>query len=259
MSTRLSGRMRGVRLTSAATVIAASVMFADVTMATEPHAEPAAPIVEAPELCEFQNSDWMRIAHLRDIQSPDELKQAFVDVILPEIRQVNDAIELDRAELEDILARGEETLKVTLADRRRLLDLMSRYETRDLAELRIRIQPIPEAIALSQAALESGWGTSDLAQEGLAFFGQTRGSDGAYVRFQSIHASIEAYAMNLNTHRAYKAFRKARAAGHLSPWEMASTLVKYSELGLEYVTKVHGVMKSVKPHAPEAFLVTASN
>lgn len=246
MSNRLCSRMRGVRLTTAATAIAASVMVADVTWATEP----PAPIVAAPELCAFENSDWMRIAHLRDIQNPDELKQAFVDLILPEIRQVNDAIELDRAELEDVLARGEENSKMTLADRRRLLDLMSRYETRDLAELRIRIQPIPEAIALAQAALESGWGTSDLAQEGLAFFGQTRSSDGAYVRFPSIHASISAYALNLNTHGAYKAFRAARAKGEFSPWEMATTLVKYSELGQQYVTKVHGVMKSVKPHAP---------
>ncbi len=42
----------------------------------------------------------------------------------------------------------------------------------DITELKVRMDIIPASIAIAQAAIESGWGTSRFALEGNAMFGQ---------------------------------------------------------------------------------------
>lgn len=239
-----------VRQCVAATIVAASVMIANASKATEP-----APIVPAPNLCDIEGSDWWRIAHLRDLEEPAALKQAFIDLFLPEIRAVNAAIEADRLALEIVIRHADEAQPMGIADLAILTDLTDRYGTADLVELQLRVREVPEALALAQAALESGWGTSKIAQERLAFFGQTTGDGSTYIWYPSIRASIASYAMNLNTHRAYADFRVARAGG-VDPWQLAVTLTKYSELGRKYVKKVHAVMQAMEPHAPGVLIAS---
>ena len=100
---------------------------------------------------------------------------------------------------------------------------------REIATLLRRMAPIPPSLALAQAAVESAYGTSRFAIAGNALFGQWTTGAGlkpqeqrsAKARFQvaafgSPLKSVEAYARNLNTHRAYRKFRAARQAQSLN-------------------------------------------
>ena len=49
---------------------------------------------------------------------------------------------------------------------------MFKYKANTLDELLIKVDKVPVSLALAQAAIESGWGTSRFAQEGNALFGQ---------------------------------------------------------------------------------------
>ena len=125
-----------------------------------------------------------------------------------------------------------------------------------------RVDTIPVALALAQAAVESGWGTSRFAQQGNALFGQWAWTDSAGMRpleasnkravvrsFGSLLESVRAYMHNLNTHQNYKRFRDARY--HLKPQpeqakasRLAAYLDSYAEIGQAYVKKLLAVMLS---------------
>ncbi len=63
--------------------------------------------------------------------------------------------------------------------------------------------------------------------------------------------SVRAYARNLNTHRAYRDFRKARAVirrqgSPLNGRLLAGRLLSYSERGSAYVSALRGLIDSNK-------------
>ena len=143
-----------------------------------------------------------------------------------------------------------------------------------LTELRKRVDIVPPSLALAQAAEESGWGTSRFAIKGNSLFGQwdfsgkgikpkqQRTELGNYgiAAFDSPQESIEAYMLNLNTHNAYQRMRQKRAVFRQqnkqpTGWELAKTLDKYSERGIEYVKSLHAIMSYNKLNdADQAFL-----
>ena len=112
---------------------------------------------------------------------------------------------------------------------------------------------VPVSIALAQAANESGWGTSRFALEGNALFGQWTWSKKGILpkdqdpnkshkilQFQILKASVRAYKNNLNTHRAYKEFREARAQirqenKQLIGLDLTKYLKSYAAIGTKYV------------------------
>ena len=93
-----------------------------------------------------------------------------------------------------------------------------------VAHLLESINIIPSSIVLAQAINESGWGTSRFAKEYNALFGQytydetkgiipyerEAGKKHLIKNFSSIDKSVESYFTNINTHYAYKEFRKIR-------------------------------------------------
>jgi uncharacterized FlgJ-related protein len=130
-----------------------------------------------------------------------------------------------------------------------------------LIELKKRVDIVPPSLALAQAAEESGWGTSRFAVRGNSLFGQwdfsgngikpkeQRAELGNYgiAAFESPQDSIEAYMLNLNTHRAYQRMRQKRAVFRQqnkepTGWDLAKTLDKYSERGNDYVKSLHAIM-----------------
>ena len=130
-----------------------------------------------------------------------------------------------------------------------------------LIELKKRVDIVPPSLALAQAAEESGWGTSRFAIKGNSLFGQwdfsgkgikpeeQRTELGNYgiATFESPQDSIEAYMLNLNTHRAYERMRQKRAVFRQqnkqpAGWDLAKTLDKYSERGNDYVKSLHAIM-----------------
>ena len=120
---------------------------------------------------------------------------------------------------------------------------------------------IPVSLAIAQAAKETGWGTSRFAQEGNALFGQwTWSGEGLkpkdadadkghkVMKFNVLQASVRAYQRNLNTHRTYKEFRKARAELRdlnkpLDSMELSKYLNKYAETGNQYVEVLQKIIK----------------
>ena len=136
-----------------------------------------------------------------------------------------------------------------------------KMDRKALTELRKRVDIVPPSLALAQAAEESGWGTSRFAVKGNSLFGQwdfsgkgikpkeQRTELGNYgiAAFDSPQDSIEAYMLNLNTHRAYERMRQKRAVFRQqnkqpTGWDLAKTLDKYSERGNDYVKSLHAIM-----------------
>ena len=87
-----------------------------------------------------------------------------------------------------------------------------------------RVDIIPSSIVLAQAANESGWGTSRFATEFNALFGEytynysdgvvpllrEEGEKHLVKAFDSVDKSVQSYFINLNSHHAYRDFRKVR-------------------------------------------------
>ncbi len=115
-------------------------------------------------------------------------------------------------------------------------------------------------MAIAQSGVESGWGTSFAAREGNALFGQIqsvgqhavsvswRPGNGMPQPFASVGEAAEAYVINLDSHPAYAAFRKERAAMRargqaLDGYHLVGQLARYSELGQDYVRFVRQVIR----------------
>ena len=120
---------------------------------------------------------------------------------------------------------------------------------------------IPPALALAQAAEESGWGTSRFVIEGNALFGQwtvegdrgivpaRRDADRSHKikAFETLLDAVRAYARNLNTHRAYRKLRTQRQRMRLDGTpirgrRLIETLTSYSERGVDYVKDLRAIM-----------------
>ena len=113
---------------------------------------------------------------------------------------------------------------LTLADEYDL-DIRELSEQEITAELMNRVDEVPVAMALAQAANESAWGTSRFAVEGNNIFGQwcfeqgcglvplqRKGNASYEVRkFDSIGASVSAYIKNINSQYSYEELRELRA------------------------------------------------
>ena len=117
-----------------------------------------------------------------------------------------------------------------------------KVKSHNFDELIAKVDIIPISIALAQAAIESGWGTSRFVAEGNALFGQwswfkgsgiipkKRDSDETYEikSFENLRQSVAAYMKNLNSHNNYSEFRAVRNNYRINNSEMNSiNLIKY--------------------------------
>ncbi|MBM3559767.1 MAG: mannosyl-glycoprotein endo-beta-N-acetylglucosamidase [Alphaproteobacteria bacterium] len=194
-------------------------------------------------------ADCRETAFARPVALPAELarltvedrKTVFVNTVLPAIRAANGEVMCERATLQAALRSGNDA-----AARAVLAGFAERYGSDDPAVLLWRVAPVPTGLALAQAAMESGWGTSRFAREGNALFGmQNRGgaglkardSDATVFAYDDLHASARHYARTLNTHPAYREFRLRRAASRgeaADSCALAQTLTRYSARGEAY-------------------------
>jgi Bax protein len=192
-------------------------------------------------------------------------KAAFFEFLVPIVRQHNGRIREERAWLLAI----DDSRSLGFLDRRRYAALATRYDVnlqelspaKTQALLRRRVDVIPEALVLIQAAKESGWGSSRFAQDGNALFGEwcftrgcgmvpsDRGADSSHeVRsFDSVHEAVGSYMDVINSHSSYADLRIAReqmrASGEpLSALRLAEHLSEYSERGDAYVQEVQSMI-----------------
>jgi len=189
--------------------------------------------------------------------TPNTKKKKFTQIILPLILYENERIRRQNEEIEqahanaklDVLFGYAQLYKIKNADE---LSISALFQ-----ELIKRVQPIPVGLALAQAAVESGWGSSRFALEGNALFGQwvfderfglkAQESEAIVRRFPDLSSSVRSYMRNLNTHYAYENFRNERlklsvAGQPLKAKKLLPHLKAYAEIKGEYVRTLVSVM-----------------
>jgi Bax protein len=202
---------------------------------------------------------------LGEIENLEQRKNTFILAVLPQVLRLNEAIHADRQYLLGLWQRMDGGQPVSAAEQRRLMALAALYDVQPTmrATLLRRVDVIPPSLALSQAAIESGWGTSRFAQHGNAIFGQRTFDDQGHgldpvgieeanfrvKRFPSLMRSAWGYMLTLNSHPAYREFRlrreQARAEGAtLDSTSLAETLTPYSEKGASYVALIQRVIRA---------------
>ncbi len=190
-------------------------------------------------------------------------KKKFIADLFPVVHSANQDI-LEKRNIFFEIEKKIQSNNLNVLEAAILKKLFNEYKVKnnDLAELKKRIDIVPISLAIAQAAIESGWGTSRFAQEGNAYFGQKiigikvdgirpNDSENPLIKvriFENLNDSVKAYLNNLNTHFAYKNFRKSRNelrsfGKTLEGIVLANQLKKYSELGNEYIINVQEIIK----------------
>ena len=190
-------------------------------------------------------------SEIKMIENTKKRKEFFIQIVLPLILKENNNIKIDRKRLFSIINKSNNTN----LEKKWLEKKYKQYgiPSKDLSILKIRMDEVPVSLALAQAAKETGWGPSRFAQEGNALFGQwTWSGEGLkpkdadqneghkVMKFNVLQASVRAYQRNLNTHKSYKDFRKARAELRdqglaLDSLVLSKFLKNYAETGNKYV------------------------
>ena len=176
---------------------------------------------EDPALPNIEPSFSNKISKLPDfseIADVREKKETFFNTLYPAIEQENQHVLKVRAALEDLQTVPFEALEEdqlewisNTAEYFRIKDEEVSKDTLD--ELLERVDIIPPSLALTQAAIESGWGSSRFSRQGNNIFGQwcftkgcgmvpssrDAGKDHEVAEFSSVNAAIRAYIRNLNS------------------------------------------------------------
>jgi len=204
---------------------------------------------------------------LSSLTSPENRKEAFIKILLPAVLLTNEELEHTRARIIGLERRTNVGLSLSTAQSEWLGNLANRYDVEQntpngdgsfFKALLEHVDVIPVELALAQGGIESGWGTSRVALEGNAIFGQRvwkRGDevgassdvDTLYRAYDDVLDATRSYALNLNTHRAYAGFRKRRmemrnAGNLLDAASLAGKLEKYSERGQDYIDQIRTVI-----------------
>jgi Bax protein len=194
-----------------------------------------------------------------------ERKALFITALLPVILEVNQRVLAEREQLLFLRDKLNGQGTPTVVERIWLAQLADRYDTTPdkVDELVRRVDIVPPSMAIAQSGIESGWGTSFAARTGNALFGQIQVTGrhavsvpwkpgaGMPQPFTNVGEAAEAYVANLNTHPAYQAFRVERAAMRTrgeapDGYRLIGQLLRYSELGQQYVGFVRQVMREDK-------------
>jgi len=180
------------------------------------------------------------VLHAGDIITPRNIPQghkAFIARFLPEIQKANNEILRQRNRILDLRdsLRGATRIPAALAGelngylqqyRLEIIDtsavLTSSFLDSTFSGLLRRADIIPARLAMAQAIIESGWGSSKFAREANNYYGircytpgcgmSPKGADSAgfYVKsYPTETACIRDYLWNLNTGYSYRALRSS--------------------------------------------------
>ncbi|MDH5229053.1 MAG: glucosaminidase domain-containing protein [Gammaproteobacteria bacterium] len=191
-------------------------------------------------------------------------KKLFLSSLIPLVESENTRI-LEQRQLAAELLRNSRILP--RQDHQLWLDSLYRkynmQTQRDRQQLLRRVDEVPMALVLAQAAMESGWGNSRFVLHGNNLFGhwtfnKNQGikpkhaapNTNHYVKkFPDLRSSIRQYLHNINTNHAYRELRQWRAEmrdSHqdLDPFRLADALWRYSQMGNDYAEALQQIMRS---------------
>lgn len=206
----------------------------------------------------------VRLPDFASIRDVKEKKRTFFAFIKPAVLAENEKILALRTEVQRLIAQL--TLEQPLSEQEHafIADLSKQYRVskkfsllRKLYELQLKVDVIPPALVLVQAANESAWGTSRFARIGLNFFGvwcykkgcgmvpngRNVGAKHEVAAYSSVEQGVARYLKNININSAYMVFRTIRGQLReqeqpLAPEILATGLIPYSERGTDYVLEL---------------------
>ncbi len=215
------------------------------------------------------------IPNFADIKDVHKKKQSFFNFMRPIIELENASVLKNRERLLGLHDKHLEKTALSSDDLAWLDRLRKKYKVKQTSDdpdyfwddLLRRVDIMPMELALIQAAMESGWGTSRFALAGNNIFGQwcfTRGCgivpDGRdkdakheVRKFGSVKESVRSYIHNLNTNKAYNGFRELRFEQRKldidpSGYGLVSEMPKYSERGEEYIEEIRSMILTNMPY-----------
>ncbi len=144
------------------------------------------------------------------------------------------------------------------------LDISEYISQIDWDRMLKRVDIVPKELAISQTAVESGWGTSVFAKKANNMFGhwtykvgtglvptkRDEGQTHEIAVFDSVNDSVKKYMLNLNTNKAYTYFRDLRCqlrkqGEKLDAEVLSSGLINYSGIGEDYIRMIRLIIKDV--------------
>jgi Bax protein len=169
----------------------------------------------------------------------DVKKEKFIAYILPSIL-------IEKYELENILEKvtrmdekAKSGIELDSTELNYLRTQLTDYKATTVEDLKEKLQVHPVSLIIAQAALETGWGTSRIYEDGNNLFGMygyrrmlTLDPDHVVKHYKlkkylTIAESVEDYIKNIAKSRAYKKFRKERARSE-DPVHLIKFLSRYS-------------------------------
>jgi Bax protein len=188
---------------------------------------------------------------------PEVRKTKFIHYLLPAIVITRERLLDDLHHVEFIETKMTQKKNIYPEDSLFLDSMKTKYKTDSILELKKRIYPHPVSLALTQAVLESGWGTSSIARKGHNLFGilsfsadDSRlkmqfndGEDDIYLRtYNNILESVENYYLLISRVSSYKKFREKRWEGTPSS-KLVYLLDSYHETK-EYAELANSIIKN---------------
>ncbi|MBA4802911.1 MAG: potassium/proton antiporter [Euryhalocaulis sp.] len=189
------------------------------------------------------------------IEDVDTRKRLFLQTLEPLIRAGNAQVLDDRAAIENWMSAELEGRRLTLSEQAHRDLLARRYNTpySDLEEMLRRADVIPPSLAMAQAVLATGWGTSDAVLQRNALFGRRPDTpetgEERPLQFETLYDSVWDYMRALNSRPEYSALREARESVRSSNVyprgdAMARYIGPYAQSGEAYVAQVQAVIES---------------
>nr|WP_320115572.1 glucosaminidase domain-containing protein [uncultured Desulfuromonas sp.] len=204
------------------------------------------------------------MGHIHDVK---QKKKLFFLSLLPMIIMQNEAILQQRATLKKLLGSS---APLTTGQQQWLTLLCHEYrcdgdpisDPQVARQLLTRVDMLPTALVLAQAANESAYGSSRFAQQANNIFGQWTFTPGTGIvpagrpegatyevrKFSNLAASIRSYMNNLNSHQAYRSLREKRyalrqAGAPLEGKKLAEGLLNYSTRRDAYVDEIQTMIR----------------
>lgn len=217
------------------------------------------------------NSDRYISKHIYDFSKISDIKtrkKLFINYMSLIIDTENSEIMANREKLLELKEKKELTQRnlnfINNIEKVYLMQVSESVAEIDWKELLSRVDEIPTELAITQAAIESGWGTSGFAKRANNIFGhwtykvgsglvpneRKPGMTHEIAVFDSVNDSVKKYLLNLNTNNAYKRLRVLRSGmrdknEELRGEVLSAGLQSYSEMGNAYVKMINSMMSDI--------------
>ena len=194
-------------------------------------------------------------------------KSLFFRALLPIVLSGNKVILQQRQLLIATFAKGDieagSDVEKTLSEISANYRVDGKINNPEIRELLLRrVDEVPIAIVLAQAANESGWGTSRFTREANNLFGEWTYRSGEGLKplkredgenhsvrvFPDLTGSVISYLHNINIGHAYETLRQLRAIMRerqepLDALALSAGLIRYSERGQAYVDEIRRMIR----------------